>query len=209
MCVVCGVDNGLGLQGHFYELAGGEVAGIFQPRPEHQGYPGRMHGGLASAILDETIGRAINIREPDTWGVTVEFTVRFRKPVPLDAPVKAIGRLTGDPRRLFEGSGEILLADGTVAAGSPGQVPAPPSVRHSRRLLPGAGVVRGPTACPLRDRRLALLLTLAHEPCRPPITRLAGSAALGGTHDPVAATPPRTSRAGRPGAGHATRACCR
>ena len=121
MCVVCGVDNGLGLQGHFYELAGGEVAGIFQPRPEHQGYPGRMHGGLASAILDETIGRAINIREPDTWGVTVEFTVRFRKPVPLDAPVKAIGRLTGDPRRLFEGSGEILLADGTVAVEAQGK----------------------------------------------------------------------------------------
>lgn len=116
MCVVCGVDNGLGLRGHFYELESGEVLGVFHPRPEHQGYPERMHGGLISAILDETIGRAINILEPDTWGVTVDFTVKFRKPVPLDSPVKALGRLDGDPRRLFEGSGEIVLEDGTVAA---------------------------------------------------------------------------------------------
>jgi hypothetical protein len=49
MCVVCGVENGLGLQGHFYEVEGDEVVGVFQPRPEHQGYPDRMHGGLASA----------------------------------------------------------------------------------------------------------------------------------------------------------------
>jgi len=121
MCVVCGVENDLGLQGHFYELEGDEVAGVFLPRPEHQGYPDRMHGGLASAILDETIGRAINIQEPDTWGVTVEFTVRFRKPVPLDAPIRAIGRLTSGARRLFEGTGEILLEDGTVAVEAKGK----------------------------------------------------------------------------------------
>jgi uncharacterized protein (TIGR00369 family) len=121
MCFVCGVENEFGLQGHFYELADGELAGIFEPRPEHQGYPGRMHGGLASAILDETIGRAINIKEPGTWGVTVEFTVRYRRPVPLDRPLKAVGRLTGGARRLFEGSGEIVLEDGTVAVEARGK----------------------------------------------------------------------------------------
>lgn len=115
MCLVCGVENELGLQGHFYELAGGELLGVFLPRLEHQGYPGRLHGGIASAILDETIGRTINIGRPDSWGVTIEFTVKFRKPVPLDRPVKAVGRLNGPARRLFEGSGEIVLDDGTVA----------------------------------------------------------------------------------------------
>jgi acyl-coenzyme A thioesterase PaaI-like protein len=115
MCLVCGVENTAGLQARFFELDNGELLGIFWPRAEHQSYPGRLHGGVASAILDETIGRAINLAHTQIWGVTVEFTVRFRRPVPLDREVKAVGRITKDSSRLFEGTGEIVLADGSVA----------------------------------------------------------------------------------------------
>jgi uncharacterized protein (TIGR00369 family) len=121
MCLVCGVENAAGLKGRFFVLENGEVAGVFQPRSEHQSYPGRLHGGIVSAILDETIGRAINVADDHTWGVTVEFSVRFRKPVPLDREVKAIGRITRDSSRLFEGTGEIVLEDGTIAAEASGR----------------------------------------------------------------------------------------
>jgi uncharacterized protein (TIGR00369 family) len=121
MCLVCGVENAAGLKARFFELDSGELAGVFQPLPEHQGYPGRLHGGMASAILDETIGRAINIAETHTWGVTVEFTVKFRKPVPLDREVRAVGRITRDASRLFEGTGEIVLEDGSVAVEARGK----------------------------------------------------------------------------------------
>ena len=120
MCMVCGVENKAGLQARFFVLDNGELAGVFRPRREHQGYPGRLHGGLVAAILDETIGRSINLADAHTWGVTVKFTVRLRKPVPLDREVKAIGRITRDTRRVFEGTGEILLEDGTVAAEAEG-----------------------------------------------------------------------------------------
>jgi uncharacterized protein (TIGR00369 family) len=121
MCMVCGVENACGLGARFFELDGGELLGVFTPRHEHQGYPGRLHGGVASTILDETIGRAISISQPVIWGVTVELAVRFRKPVPLDAEVHAIARITKDSSRLFEGSGEIVLADGTVAVEASGK----------------------------------------------------------------------------------------
>ena len=121
MCMVCGRDNPLSLKARFYELDGGEMLGVFSPLPVHQSYPGRLHGGAVSAALDETIGRAINLTDPDAWGVTVELTVRFRKPVPLDAEIRAVARLTRDTSRLFEGTGEILLADGTVAAEASGR----------------------------------------------------------------------------------------
>ena len=49
------------------------------------------------------------------WGVTIEFTARYRKPVPLDAEVRVIARITRDSSRIFEGTGEIILQDGTVA----------------------------------------------------------------------------------------------
>jgi acyl-coenzyme A thioesterase PaaI-like protein len=115
MCLVCGAENGSGLHARFYELEGGELLGVFQPCAEHQSYPGRLHGGLSSAILDETIGRAIIVGHPGVWGVTVEFTVKFRRPVPLDGELRAVSRITRDTSRLFEGTGELLLADGSVA----------------------------------------------------------------------------------------------
>lgn len=116
MCFLCGTENEAGMHARFYEVEGGEVVCVFSPADHHQGYPGRLHGGISSAILDETIGRAISIEEPDTWYVTVELTVRMRKPVPVGEELHAIGRVIGRSSRLFEGTGEILLADGTVAA---------------------------------------------------------------------------------------------
>lgn len=121
MCMVCGVENDAGLHARFFELEDGELAGVFTPREQHQGYPGRLHGGIASTILDETIGRAINTSDSTAWGVTIELTVRYRKPVPLDGDIVAHGRITKDSGRIFEGSGEILLEDGSVAVEATGR----------------------------------------------------------------------------------------
>ncbi len=121
MCMVCGMENAAGLHARFLQLDGDELACVFTPRPEHQGYPGRLHGGIASTVLDETIGRAINLTDPDAWGVTVELTLRYRSPVPIDMEVHVIGRITKDSSRIFEGTGEIVLPDGTVAVEAKGR----------------------------------------------------------------------------------------
>ena len=114
-CLVCGLLNDFGLQAAFYELENDELLAVFKPRDHHQSYPDRLHGGISSAILDETIGRAIMIKHPKQFGVTVEVTVRFKKPVPLADELRVVGRITRDRNRFFEGSGEILLADGSIA----------------------------------------------------------------------------------------------
>ena len=123
-CFICGVKNINGVHVNFYEVPaqppvpapaaakvtnGGEaqadtaaqvaqfpieILARFTGQYEHQGYPGRMHGGVITGILDETIGRAINIGEgehPMTWGVTAELTMRFRKPVPLGVELTTTG----------------------------------------------------------------------------------------------------------------------
>ncbi len=115
-CFVCGTENQGSLRSKFYELENGELMSISTPMQIHQSYPDRMHGGVISAILDEVIGRAIMIDEPDAWGVTVELTIKYKKPVPLDNPVKAVARITRNTRLIFEGTGEILLEDGSIAA---------------------------------------------------------------------------------------------
>ena len=128
-CFICGVKNISGIQVAFYETTTEdgtpEILARFTGQQIHQGYPGRMHGGVATGILDETIGRAINIGEaglnPQVWGVTAELSMRFRQPIPLDVELIARGRITRESRRLFEGSGEIYLPDGIVAASASGK----------------------------------------------------------------------------------------
>ena len=110
------MKNELGLKASFYEIENGEVVAIFKQLEEHQSYPGRLHGGIASAILDETIERAISIKNENIWGVTVELNIKYKKPIPLDQKLRVIGRITNDSKRLFEGTGEILLENGDIAA---------------------------------------------------------------------------------------------
>jgi uncharacterized protein (TIGR00369 family) len=117
MCLVCGLKNPFGLHTSFYELDNREILAVFRPREEHQSYPGRLHGGIISTILDEAIGRAIMMHsDTEVWGVTVDLQVRFKKPVPLDEELRVVGRITKDNHRFFEGTGELLLSDGTIAA---------------------------------------------------------------------------------------------
>ncbi len=61
MCLVCGLSNPHGRSAAFYETDSGQVIAVVRPRQEHQSYPGRLHGGIATAVIDETIGRAIRI----------------------------------------------------------------------------------------------------------------------------------------------------
>ena len=121
MCLVCGLKNDFGLHAAFYELDNNELLATFHPRETHQSYPGRLHGGIATAILDEMIGRAIRMTHPDIWGVTIEITTRFRKPLPTSGEIRAVGRITKVDRRTFQGTGEILLEDGSVAVEAHGR----------------------------------------------------------------------------------------
>jgi acyl-coenzyme A thioesterase PaaI-like protein len=122
MCFVCGMHNSFGLKSSFYELEDGQLLAIFQPADEHQGYPGRLHGGIAATILDETIGRAIMLTHADNiWGVTVDFSMKLRKSVPIDGEIRVLARIVSETTRSFQGEGEILLADGQVAVEGKGR----------------------------------------------------------------------------------------
>jgi acyl-coenzyme A thioesterase PaaI-like protein len=122
LCFICGLKNRSGLKASFFETESNELIATFMPTEEHQSYPGRLHGGIASAILDETIGRAIiNGNAEQIWGITVELSVEFKKPIPLNKEVKVIGRITSQNSRFFEGTGEIILESGEIAVTAKGR----------------------------------------------------------------------------------------
>ncbi|MFO7830348.1 MAG: PaaI family thioesterase [Desulfuromonadaceae bacterium] len=121
-CFICGVENKYGVKTRFYQSRDKEVIAVFTLLSQHQSYPGIAHGGLSGAILDETIGRAIMpYHDQNTFGVTLDLHMRYRHPVPLDTQLHAIGRVTREQGRTFEGSGELLLPDGKVAVSAHGK----------------------------------------------------------------------------------------
>ncbi|MDY0209812.1 MAG: PaaI family thioesterase [Acholeplasma sp.] len=120
-CFICGVKNKSGLNAKFYELENKVVVAETKGYNDHQSYPNRMHGGIISALLDETIGRAISIDEPETWGVTIKLEITYRKPVPLDDKIIVCGWITKNKGQTFKGEGVVLDKDSkTVLAEATG-----------------------------------------------------------------------------------------
>ncbi len=114
-CFVCGRQNHAGLKIVFFTTAPGKTqAEIAVPR-QYEGYPGIVHGGIIAAILDETGGRA-RMEGPNHFMVTAQLNVRYRKPVPIETPLKVIGT-AGDVRgRVSHAHSEILNSEGEVLA---------------------------------------------------------------------------------------------
>lgn len=113
-CFVCGMENPIGLKLFFYEDGEGRVRATFTPRDEHQGYPGVLHGGIAAAVLDEVLGRVAVGR--GVWLMTARLEMRYRQTIPLGQQLTVVGEVVRETHRLMEASGELRLADGSVAA---------------------------------------------------------------------------------------------
>jgi acyl-coenzyme A thioesterase PaaI-like protein len=128
LCFVCGTQNPHGLRADFYD-DGRTVWTDFTPGEHHQSWPGVLHGGISSAVLDETIARVAFLH--DRWVHTARLTVRFVKPAPLGRLLHATGELVRDARLLMEMRGKLVLAEtGEVLAEATGTfVPLPPETR--------------------------------------------------------------------------------
>lgn len=113
-CMICGMENPFSLKAPFYNLEDGSVASVFSFKSVHQSYPDRTHGGMVSALLDELMGRALWVSEPEMFGVTTTLNITYRKPTPLDKPVKARGYLTFNSARGMIAKGQIFDMDNNL-----------------------------------------------------------------------------------------------
>lgn len=115
-CFACGSENPSGLGMEFYDLEDGSLVALVTLKPEHMSYPSTVHGGITATMLDEAMGRATFYIEPDTWCVTVEMNVKYKRPVPYGVELRVTARVVEDRPHVFICEGEVLLPDDTVAA---------------------------------------------------------------------------------------------
>ena len=123
-CFVCGLENSYGLKLAFYQDGPNSVICNYTVPHHYEGYPGVVHGGIVTSILDEALGRVFLIDDPNRFMYTAKLTSRFRQPVPIETPLKIIARIVKDRGRyveskaqLFDPNGELLAeAEGLLAA---------------------------------------------------------------------------------------------
>jgi acyl-coenzyme A thioesterase PaaI-like protein len=116
-CYACGDLNPLGLHLHFRVDAEWAVA-EFTATKEHQGYPGFVHGGIVSTLLDEAMGWATYGR--GIWAVTGRMETRFRGIVPTGRRLEVRGRIVRDRGRTLELRAELRDDAGALLAEAEG-----------------------------------------------------------------------------------------
>ena len=83
-CFGCGRHNPVGFH-LVFERDGEEMVTHYVPKPEDQGFPGIMHGGLLALLLDEAMGWAMYADQ--LFAVTAKMEMRYRRPTGLDLPL--------------------------------------------------------------------------------------------------------------------------
>ncbi len=79
----------------------------------HQGGPGIVHGGIVGAALDEACGLLA------TWhrfpAVTARIAIRYRRPVPINRPLRISAHVVADRGRRIEIAAELHDGDELLA----------------------------------------------------------------------------------------------
>jgi len=112
-CVVCGPLNDRGLRLQFETMEDGSVQTTFDCDQVFEGYRGRLHGGVISALLDGVMTHCIFAH--GHTGVTAELKVRYRHPVVVEETAIIRGWIRDPMPPLYIMAGE-LVQNGQVKA---------------------------------------------------------------------------------------------
>jgi len=117
-CVVCSPSNTNGLQLEFVSGEDGGITATFTCGKDLEGYPGVVHGGIVSSILDGAMGHCMFSR--GQAAVTVEMTTKFRHPVVTNQQAIVSANITRSSHSLCLLEAEIVQ-DGKVKATAKGK----------------------------------------------------------------------------------------
>ncbi len=110
LCFVCGQRNPYGLH-MVFRLEKDSVVSDFQPLPEHQGFPGIIHGGIVAAVLDEALNRTSMLSDSPTWMMTGRLEVRYRRYVPYGPMLRTRASPGVQRGRMVQASGVITFSE--------------------------------------------------------------------------------------------------
>ncbi len=117
-CFVCGENNPAGLKLKFVSR-GDKVETTFFPTDNYQGYPGILHGGITSTVLDEIMSQCMHSQ--GLAGLTARLEIRYRHSIPINQPVTFQAKIIKRKGSLVDLEAKAILEDGQVAAEATGR----------------------------------------------------------------------------------------
>jgi len=129
-CVVCSPDCPHGLQLRLALDGQGIAVGSFDCDARYEGYPGLLHGGVTSALLDGAMTNCLFLH--GRAAMTAELIVRFRHPVLLDQPAQVRAWIVEDDPPVFRLQAQ-LVQDGVVKAAARAAFMLPKSILPSAK----------------------------------------------------------------------------
>jgi len=115
-CFGCGPANPIGLKLTF-RRDDDKYSALWTPSKEHQGWAGRIHGGLLALVLDEALSRAALERHGLHW-VTAELTTRLLAPALIGEPLQVTAWVADARPRLIVCAGEVRALSTSVLIAS-------------------------------------------------------------------------------------------
>ncbi len=106
-CIICGENNGQGLNWKFCREADGVVYAEGTVPKGFQGFDGIVHGGIIAAILDDAMWWALYY-QGDIAAMTAEMTVRYRSPVRVDDPLRVEANLEEGRGRRYRATARLI-----------------------------------------------------------------------------------------------------
>jgi len=134
-CFACGQDNPHGLGMDRFRFEDGRATAEFDPRAEHRGTEGTLHGGVVTTTLDE-ISVWAAILTHHTMVVTGRLEVKFHHPAPVDGTHLNVRGWVTQRRGKRLVIAAQLLSDTRLCATSEGLFLATQSLEEMGILIP-------------------------------------------------------------------------
>ncbi|HPM03990.1 MAG: PaaI family thioesterase [Candidatus Cloacimonetes bacterium] len=107
-CFVCGQDNPIGLKLNF-QYNENTAWCFWETHSDYEGYPGIIHGGIISTLLDEVMAKTI--LSGGQTAVTTELNIKYKKPALVNKKYKVTGTILYQKKRMIECSAIMSEAD--------------------------------------------------------------------------------------------------
>ncbi|RDG39813.1 PaaI family thioesterase [Streptomyces corynorhini] len=111
-CFGCSPRNRIGLALEMHRTDDGGLATEITFSDEYASYPGVVHGGIVSVLVDELMGDLIAL-DRGMLAFSVTLRTKFLRPLRTGVPYRAVAAITGEGNGVVHAAADVVSLDGT------------------------------------------------------------------------------------------------
>ena len=114
-CFGCSQERSDSLAMVFTRTGEKTVEAAYSVPAAYRGMGGVVHGGFQAVLIDEAVSVAAYLFwPPETYTVTTDLSLRYKRPVPVEQPIVVRGELLEEDEQGFRATAAILDASGMI-----------------------------------------------------------------------------------------------